>query len=65
MSPLKAPGPEGFSASFYHSNWSTIRIEVCNAILHILNTGELDGNINSTFVALIPKVQRPVNVTEI
>jgi hypothetical protein len=64
MSPLKAPGPDGFSASFYLSNWSTINIEVCNAILHFLNTCELEGNVNSTFMALIPKVQKPVNVTE-
>jgi hypothetical protein len=64
MSPLKAPGPDGFSASFYHSNWTTISTEVCNAILHFLNTGELDDNINSTFIALIPKVQKPVNVSD-
>jgi hypothetical protein len=34
MAALKAPGPDGFTASFYQQNWTTIHMEVCNAILH-------------------------------
>lgn len=36
MAALKAPGPDGFTASFYQQNWATIHMEVCNAILHFL-----------------------------
>jgi hypothetical protein len=64
MSPLKAPGPDGFSVSFYQANWNIINKEVCEAVLHFLNTGELDSYMNSTFIALIPKVQDPINVTD-
>jgi hypothetical protein len=60
MSPIKTSGPDGFSASFYQSNWSTVQIEVCTAIFHFLNTGEMDALINTTHIALIPKVQNPV-----
>jgi len=56
MAPTKAPGPDGFSACFYQQNWSTIHEEVCKAILHFLNFGVLDEHINSTYIALVPKI---------
>lgn len=34
MDHLKAPGLNGFSASFFLQNWTTIHTEVCVAILH-------------------------------
>jgi hypothetical protein len=64
MSPLNAPGPDGFSVSFYQANWNIINKEVCEAVLHLLNTGELDSYMNSTFIALISKVQDSINVTD-
>jgi len=61
--PLKAPRPNGFSASFYQQNWVVIHPEVCQAILHFLNSGVMDSSINITHIALIPKVDSPVSVT--
>jgi len=49
MPPLKAPGPDGFSACFYQSNCTTVQQDVCTTILHILNTGEMDALINTTY----------------
>jgi hypothetical protein len=64
MSHLKAPRPDGFTACFFQQNWTTVHPKVCKAILYFLNTGEMDRNINATHIALIPKVQTPVCVTE-
>jgi hypothetical protein len=64
MAALKAPGLDGFNASFYQQNWYTIHKEVCLAILHFFNTGILDPKINTTFIALIPKISSPSSVTD-
>jgi hypothetical protein len=62
--PLKAPGPDGFSTCFYQHNWGLIHKEVCVAITHFFNTGMLDPRINTTHIALIPKVSNPGSVNE-
>jgi hypothetical protein len=64
MAPLKAPGPDGFTADCYQQNWDVIQDEVCGAILFFLNSGQLDAQINSTNVAFIPKVKTLANVSD-
>jgi hypothetical protein len=64
MAPTKAPGPHRFSACFYQHNWGTIHGEVCNAILHFLNYGDMDVKINSTYIALEPKIVSPTSVSD-
>jgi hypothetical protein len=64
MAPLKAPGPDGFSADFFQEHWAIIGDEVCAAVLGFLNNGYMDADINSTFIALIPKKKQPTSVTE-
>jgi hypothetical protein len=64
MQPLKAPGPDGFTACFYQQNWVTVGEEVCKFVLCFLNTGHLDKRINVTNISLIPKVKRPTHVSE-
>jgi hypothetical protein len=59
MAPLKAPGLDGFSASFYLQNWASIHMEVCAAVLHFFNTRVMNNAINKTHVALIPKQLQP------
>lgn len=34
MAPLKALGPDGFTACFYQQNWEAVQLEICNAVLH-------------------------------
>jgi hypothetical protein len=64
MAPLKAPGPDGFTAKFYQQHWATVGPEVCEAALHFLNSGHMDSAINATNIALIPKIKNPSCVTE-
>jgi ribonuclease HI len=64
MHPLKSPGPDGFSASFYQNSWSVVRTDVCNAVLQFLNNGQFDNEINTTNIALIPKKKNPSCVVE-
>jgi hypothetical protein len=38
--------------------------EVCKVVLYSLNNATLDSVLNSTFIALIPKMSSPTSVTE-
>jgi len=60
---IKAPGPDGFAACFYQENWATVGTEVCNTILGILNSGSINNELNSTYIALVPKVKNPCKVS--
>jgi hypothetical protein len=64
MQPLKSPGPDGFAASFYQRSWPTVREDVCKAALAFLNHGSFDEELNSTYIALVPKVKTPVHITD-
>lgn len=55
MAPLKSTGLEGFGAVFYQKDWKTAGAEVYATVLVILNEEGMSPNLNSTFIALIPK----------
>ncbi|KAL9682674.1 hypothetical protein QQ045_014479 [Rhodiola kirilowii] len=54
MSPLKAPGMDGFPALFYQKNWGSIRGFVVDFVRDFWINGELDDRINKTLIVLIP-----------
>ncbi|XP_022557398.2 uncharacterized protein LOC111205592 [Brassica napus] len=60
----KAPGPDGFSASFFQSNWEIVGPAIVSEIQSFFTTGILPATINVTHVRLIPKVTGPKKVTE-
>ncbi|KAL4334864.1 hypothetical protein GQ457_07G036340 [Hibiscus cannabinus] len=63
MSPLKAPGTDGFPVLFYQKYWSIIGDEVTNYCLAVLN-GEIDiATVNKTHIVLIPKIKKPRNMS--
>ena len=64
MCPTKAPGPDGFPAAFYQKHWSSVKEVVVKTCLHILNEGGYLAPINHTYIALIPKVQKPRKANE-
>ncbi|XP_013745364.2 uncharacterized protein LOC106447969 [Brassica napus] len=60
----KAPGPDGFSASFFHSNWDSIGSDISEEIQTFFTTGSLPPKINETFIRLIPKIKNPRTVAD-
>ncbi|KAI9162186.1 hypothetical protein LWI28_024695 [Acer negundo] len=64
MSPTKAPGCDGLPAVFFQQYWESIGTSVVNACLCVLNNGASVEGMNKTVIALIPKVQSPVRVTD-
>ncbi|KAL9672679.1 hypothetical protein QQ045_028931 [Rhodiola kirilowii] len=51
----KAPGPDGFSASFFKKNWSIIGKELCEGVRHCLRHNAMPKGVNAAYLALIPK----------
>lgn len=64
MAPWKAPGPNGFHAGFYQSNWTMVGEKTTSVCLKILNGDISMGATNSTYLALIPKKKNPTMVSE-
>lgn len=52
----KAPGPDGFSAGFYHSFWDMIGADICSEVREFFLTGKMDKKVNETHIFLLPKV---------
>ncbi|KAG7541952.1 Endonuclease/exonuclease/phosphatase superfamily [Arabidopsis thaliana x Arabidopsis arenosa] len=55
----KAPGPDGFSASFFQTNWETVGKNIILEIQGFFSSGILPKNLNATHVRLIPKIKSP------
>jgi hypothetical protein len=55
----KAPGPDGFSASFYQKAWPVVGSCVEEAVLEFFGSGKLLKEVNSTIITLVPKKRNP------
>lgn len=64
MPPLKTLGPNGFAACLYQENWAVMGEEVCGVILNFLNSSLMYKDLNSTYIALVPKIQNLYWVSE-
>lgn len=53
----KAPGPDGFTINFYKACWNTVKQEVWEVVEDSRRLGTILKSLNSTFLALIPKVE--------
>lgn len=60
----KAPGPDGFSASFFQANWEVVGPAVVREIQQFFLTGSISTSMNTTHIRLIPKVTSPKVVAE-
>eukprot|EP00253_Pinus_taeda_P016434 PITA_16434 len=55
----KSLGPDGFPINFYRDHWQLIRKDLAKMLRGIQRKGKMGGFTNSTFLALIPKENRP------
>lgn len=60
----KAPGPDGFSAGFYHSYWDIVGDDIFRDIREFFETGYLHPRQNETHVRLIAKITAPRKVAD-
>ncbi|KAL2235456.1 UNVERIFIED_CONTAM: hypothetical protein Sindi_1277800 [Sesamum indicum] len=60
----KAPGPDGYSSRFFKAAWPVVGEEVMRAVLDFFSTEKLLKQINSTILALLPKVHTPMSVND-
>ncbi|GKE36472.1 sugar transport protein 13, partial [Tanacetum coccineum] len=60
----KASGPDGFSSKFFKASWSIVGSEVSQAIKDYFSNGKLLKEINSTIIALVPKIKTPKKVSD-
>lgn len=51
----KAPGLDGFSMVFFQSCWDVLKEDLMKVFLEFFLVGKLEENLNTTFIALIPK----------
>ena len=62
MAPLTAPGPDGMPPIFYKFFWHIMGGDVTSVMLNALHSGVVPESVNSTVIALIPKVKQPKRV---
>ena len=60
----KAPGPDGFAAGFFHTNWGAIGNDIVAEIQDFFSSDSLPPKINETHIRLIPKIHSPQRVSE-
>ncbi|MCI51783.1 endonuclease/exonuclease/phosphatase family protein, partial [Trifolium medium] len=52
----KSPGPDGINFGFLKEFWPDLKDDIMRFISEFHRNGRLSKGINSTFIALIPKV---------
>jgi len=58
----KAPGPDGFTTYFFHFCWPMLREEVWQLVEESCSSSKFLPTLNATFLTLIPKEERVMNL---
>jgi len=61
---FKSPGPDGVNFGFIKDFWEDIKGDVMQCISEFHRNGKLSRGINTTFIALIPKVDSPQRLND-
>jgi hypothetical protein len=60
----KSPGPDGITFGFLKDFWDMLKSDVMRFLVEFHRNGKLAKGINSTFIALIPKVDSPQSLND-
>jgi hypothetical protein len=61
---FKSPGPDGISFGFIKEFWDLLQHDFLRFMVEFHRNGKLTKGINSTFIALIPKVTSPQRLND-
>jgi hypothetical protein len=61
---FKSPGPDGVNFGFIKDFWEEMKGDVMRFISEFHRNGKLTKGLNSTFIALIPKVDSPQRLND-
>ena len=64
MNPDKAPGPDGFSTSFFQKFWHIVGDDVTLANSSFFDGGRLLKELNHTSLTLAPKTSNPLKLSD-
>ena len=64
MNRAKAPGPDGFSMAFFQDCWDVIKIDIMGVFIDFHAPRKFEKNLNATFIALIPKKSRVIDLKD-
>ena len=56
----KSPGPYGWTVEFFLAFWDLVGMDVLAMFEEVRLQGVISGSLNSTFIALIPKKDKPI-----
>ncbi|KAJ9560860.1 hypothetical protein OSB04_006020 [Centaurea solstitialis] len=60
----KAPGPDGFNFNFIKKFWEVIKKDIFAAVKNFERTKKLSRGCNASFLALVPKKDDPLLISE-
>ncbi|MCI34838.1 cysteine-rich receptor-like protein kinase, partial [Trifolium medium] len=60
----KSPSPDGINFGFIKDFWSELQADLMRFITEFHHNGKLTKGLNSTFIALIPKVDSPQRLND-
>ena len=61
---LKSPGPDGINFGFIKDFWLDMKDDIMRFVSEFHRNGKLLKGINTTFIALIPKVDSPQKLND-